>query len=158
MSIDDERKHISNLLKDTQALEVSTGVFKQPLPAGIALDALVAEKVMGWTTLDKCTWLSGDVKTFDHVEKNTWVHPLLGVTRAPPEYSTDIGAAFTIIEKLREHCCCINLRFPTSEDPECELIKFAEYTTESHGPKYYATAPTMPHAICLAAVKAMGAK
>lgn len=100
------------------------------MKAGRELDALVAEEVMG---LDP-----------------EW-HKQVPVGRVTPCYSTDIAAAWEVVEKL-----CREERYPTVQfavnvDGKqawwCSLVNPAD--VEVH-------APAAPLAVCLAALKAVG--
>lgn len=107
---------------------------------GRELDALVAEKVMGW-------------RLGEHLgmKRNVWKLPegqkLNGLDwcNEPPLYSTNIAAAWEVIEKLN---ICI------------EVLRVKEAQTGSW--QYVAStvsgrtiADAAPHAICLAALKAV---
>lgn len=116
--------------------------------AGRYLDALIAEKVMGLESLQLL-----DPKVAGYVyPDDVWPHI--------PDYSTDIAAAWEVVEKLT-----------TSVYTSIELepvAHYKEYTAAISfevddgdavtiaGPFYF-TASSMPHAICLAALKAVGA-
>jgi hypothetical protein len=104
------------------------------LPPGRELDALVAEKVLGWPAARDAKaigeagyWTAGDER---------FIHGL-------PAFSTDIAAAWEVVEKL----------IASDEWPEFSL-EYEATLKWSVGDCYGATAP---HAICLAALKAMGA-
>jgi len=109
--------------------------FKDP---GRELDALVAEKVMGWIKRPKGAgtahlWISSDKQAFHESEL--------------PAYSTDIAAAWQVVEKLtrRDDKLFFTLETPISGSAwECWFSgEWAEGETASH-------------AICLAALKAVG--
>ena len=70
-----------------------------------------------------------------------------------PPYSTDIAAAWEVVEKLRAtgEFCCIDVRHPIHEPIECAFYKVAS----DHKP-LIGVGDTAPHAICLAALKAIG--
>ncbi len=96
---------------------------------GKELDRLVAEKVMDY------------YKNFDNI-------------LSPPKYSTDIAAAWEVVEKLAEDThggfALNQLRFPHRQG-------IRGYLTSFYGETHVeATADTAPHAICLAALKAVG--
>ena len=97
--------------------------------AGRELDALVAEKVMGWTNVRFiCHGLSlrGEVDG-EPSEK-------------VPFYSVDIDAAWDVVEKI---------------GTSFTLERYNRWYVE-FGDRYSAAADTAPHAICLAALKAVG--
>ena len=97
---------------------------------GPELDALVAEKVMGLGN-DWCL----------HVG----VHPPCG-SPCPIDYSTDIAAAWQVVEKIG-NASLVNHASGGAWHVEFEL---------KGGSLPYDTGDTAPHAICLAALKAVG--
>ena len=108
---------------------------------GPELDALVAEKVMGWRMDDnKHLNLAWDPKR----------SPNDGL-RCIPDYSTDIAAAWEVVEKLD------TLALSRGDIADIS-VWVAQFVTE--GPGYpvniQAIAKTPTHAICLAALKAVG--
>lgn len=132
---------------------------------GRELDALVAEKVMGWT---KLLTPEGE-QIFDY-----WRSPEPYMRNCTsddiPQYSTDIAAAWQVIDKL-------TAGDETDEDP-IQLTRghrlrrlyssadwhsgrnsgwWALFVTDGT-PGYGAYGDTAPHAICLAALAAVGVK
>lgn len=108
------------------------------LPPGRELDALIAKKVMGYhLKKDDCNsyWIDND-----NIEPNH-TH----------DYSTDISAAWQIVEKLR-HTWWVDVEARSTLDV-CKLEsqehinerKFIEEIGDS-----------APHAICLAALRTLG--
>lgn len=62
----------------------------EALPAGRELDALVAEKVMGWRRVDDHLWEDADRRLRSTAPWSSWAfHP-----------STDIAAAWQVVEKI----------------------------------------------------------
>lgn len=131
------------------------------------LDALVAEKVMGWERLETEAYEARfphkarrGVIGFDgqlHRNNGPWFYPpgwvILGSAHengcALPEYSADISAAFQIVKKLRKD----GLNFMICAVPQgysCAFTRDNNFTGEM---PYIDSAP---HAICLAALKAVG--
>jgi hypothetical protein len=134
-----------------------------------ALDALVAVKVIGWT------WLR-HVRHFQPPIGREWWRSLFqpshgvkpytsssgDVENVPahgdepiescnaPNYSTDIAAAWTVIEKMRAVNPFQPAWFEISQLPTGWRANFVG------DPHYYAYAETAPLAICLAALRAMG--
>lgn len=120
--------------------------------AGPELDALIATKVMGWTRgiSDVCNVLGW--RTPDSI----WVHDADGV----PHYSTDIAAAWEVVEQLKAHKDYVS--FGLTDDSNSSTATFANFEGvwfagfglgvggECVG------AATAPLAICLAALKAIG--
>lgn len=109
------------------------------MDAGRELDALVAEKVMGWVCI---------------CERK---HQLCPVHDS--YYSTDIAAAWQVVERLKHDGW--NVSIGGDNGWGCTFYKvlvrgndaFTSTWTESHGP---INAENAPLAICLAALKAVG--
>lgn len=119
------------------------------LKPGRELDALVAEKVMGCDDWCTCEWSIGtSPPLFKCDECKKWV------SSSVPGFSTDISAAWEVMEKLRAMTCCLDIRFPTSEPIEVGFILFDEDNLQKHD-KVTVYADAAPHAICLAALKAI---
>jgi len=106
---------------------------------GRELDALVAEKVMGWTYGHPCPegmdclhWADEKGKVRDY---------------KPPQYSTDIAAAWEVVEKMSEQW------------PQYQLAKIEDGWSVMWGFDGYgwpeATGKTAPEAICKAALLAV---
>lgn len=95
------------------------------MKSGRKLDTLVAEKIFN---------LKVDHDTFNEITHEEYYYPV-------EEYSTDISAAWTVVEKLKDNFKMhyIDNRYWVSIN---ENIEEAE---------------TAAHAICLAALKAVGA-
>jgi len=109
------------------------------LEAGRELDALVAEKVMGWKKLND-TGLS-------------WRSPDEGFSNLP-YFSTDISAAWQVVEKMRETRW---IEVHSTIDGEWAAFYTPIGTTDMNQAIHeYAKASTAPLAICRAALKAKG--
>lgn len=116
--------------------------------AGRELDALVADKVMGFK-----------------IEKGSGGEPIIITSQKPrheadlPEYSTDIASAWVVVEYLRRERdwpFCMGVESPSVDQ------HFAGWDAEfdSHNEFFSSntvTGETAPHAICLAALKAVNA-
>ncbi len=101
--------------------------------AGRELDALIAEKVMG--------------RAFDAEFHRECAEDNLETELR--NYSTDIAAAWEVVEKLRSEGCRYSITdCPHEKRPTVQL-------TLKTGAACGAYAPTVPHAICLAALKAL---
>lgn len=106
---------------------------------GRELDALVAEKVMGWKWDEASAWSpSGSKYARDYPNMNGdswwWL----------PEYSTDIAAAMKVLTHVMK-----SYR---------KKISIETYEGEAWSIKPCGTSSrSLPHAICLAALKALGA-
>lgn len=121
------------------------GADWRTLNAGRELDAAVAERVMGWTRTHETHRLHG----------RTYLRgaaPATGRLQAVPAYSTDIAAAWLVVEKLREHgwfpsvqaqeeCGQLGGRWLCEVDPRFSFI-------DGDG-------STAPLAVCRAALAAM---
>lgn len=98
---------------------------------GRDLDALVAEKVMGYRRKrDDCNtyWVDSEGEEPSHSH----------------EYSTDMAAAWSLVDKIS------NIRIETNG------LKWFVFSRGSHSEELLAVSDTAPHAICLAALKAVG--
>ena len=119
------------------------GKSEMNLPPGRKLDCLVALKLFGWIfTAD------GELGS---PERNC-IGGLAGITlQAVPFYSTDISAAWEVVEK-------IDLFFEVSREEK------NRWTATFYKDPFFdvilghARAKTAPHAICLAALKIMEVK
>lgn len=101
--------------------------------AGRELDALVAEKVMGLKV-----WQQGRSRFY---ETNTSVY------NAVPPYSTSTEAAWQVVEKINLFSEYVLYRLNSGSWVVCEPGPIIEF----------ARGETAPHAICLAALAAVGA-
>lgn len=104
---------------------------------GRELDALVAENVMGASRLE-----GQFIKEIDPVSKTVSV----GTEWYYPPYSTDIRDAWEVVEKLLKKHWYFNLR---CHDGEWSVLLDKQVDGDE------IRAPTAPHAICLAALKAL---
>ncbi len=118
---------------------------------GRELDALVAEKVMGITReqMDRYKNLPSYAASYD------------GAVEEPRRYSTDITSAWSVVEKLqssnpywdetgKEAFLAFQMSPAWGVEGACWMVNFGDSTTLEFG-------KTAPHAICLAALKAVGA-
>jgi hypothetical protein len=118
------------------------------LPAGRELDALIAEKVMGWRFmhdgLGNMRWYQ-DTVAIDGYGPNHWG----GYRDFSP--STDIAAAWEIVKKMRARGIPLRLVLVCAPgDPEWWYASF-----EANG--WQVESNTAPLAICRAALRAAGA-
>lgn len=133
------------------------------MEAGRELDALIAEKVMGWKRMsymeaepgckypspERITgyWHSLDLKEQRRAEdcddyyspEDAW---------SP---STDIASAWEVVEKMGRHEISIHMRSDSNTDCVTKRYYLMDYTCRA----LLAEAETAPHAICLAALKAI---
>lgn len=113
--------------------------------AGRDLDILIAEKVFGHT-LPK------------HDDGTAWDPDVAGVS----EYSTDIACAWEVVDKLQSRPDSPRTGdFKLSTPGDIWIAEWSEWSDwfEGKGTIFYqAEAETAPHAICLAALKAVEKK
>ncbi len=139
------------------------------MEAGRELDALIAKTLFGWRT-EKApsTTQPHNMGTNFYNPSGQWVEwvsdeaaPLLRISpgyhvevypRSIPKYSTDIAAAWAILEKLSDETRSEKTRFHFSVGKNsCELERRV-YIGEPD--TFYAEGDTCAHAICLAALDA----
>lgn len=120
------------------------------MEAGRELDALVAEKVFGLVRCTADSHRGSDGATCYALPES----PMMGGELR--SYSTDIAAAWEVVEKIHALGWCSTL----SALPDPSIIRYEmdfdkPPLIDSHHTKVYAIAATAPHAICLAALKAI---
>lgn len=122
------------------------------MDAGRELDALVAEKII---KLSAKYWRPTCFVNDHELDANVWCYDCSGMVddqeRVPEHYSTEIAAAWLVVEKLATQGLRLSLD-AFGGDPW--WVEFADEQWERGA---QATANTAPHAICLAALKAVGA-
>jgi hypothetical protein len=109
------------------------------MTAGRELDALIAEKVMGWRKRGNTDY--GHLIPPGEVEEDRVVWPY-------PCYSTEIEAAWELVEKML-----------AEYGQEVRLVRFAGHGWSAEflglaGNPAFCTGTSAPHAICLAALAA----
>lgn len=127
------------------------------MKAGRELDALVAEKVMGWMDGDGVGLRVADGEVINSMDCRPW---------SP---STDIAAAWEVVEKMAARMRSdsrFNWSGPHFKSPHTYLTSLPEvvyplgtecwYVETSSGVREWSCAATAEHAICLAALKAVG--
>lgn len=125
------------------------------------LDALVAEKVMGWYYIDhpypENLWVEPGKRTTFFPPHFKWSmeeeKKMPGISNgiSCPDYSTDIQAAWQVVEKLKEnkdHLTKITIGTILSS-----WLVAVEVDDKGY---FMAHEHSAPHAICLAALKAVG--
>lgn len=125
--------------------------------AGRELDALVAEKVMGWTwhaVNNICLMLAPqDVKI------EIWSAEAL-MRHSIPCYSTDIGAAWQVVEKMGTRVaskrCAGDFILEWDHLDNCWCAGWAYYSYDGPQYEFAGKAETVPLAICLAGLDAVG--
>lgn len=107
--------------------------------AGRELDALVAEKVMGRRPGPEFHWNFGT-----HVE----------TTGGLPQYSTSIADAWLVVEKMFELGWCFDLNLYSRYTA---VFRKSYLPSRANTDSFEGKEDTAPHAICLAALKAVSA-
>lgn len=141
------------------------------LEPGPELDALVAEKVMGWEHVIKedREYYLGDTTPGFSGRNTYWVKGYssfgvqIGECVLLPKFSTSIAAAWEVVEKLRTWDDGYRIGAYVGVEvwsPDRETETCCEVNIEWHAPAHVAEAgaieATAPHAICLAALRAVG--
>lgn len=120
------------------------------LKAGRELDALIAEKVMGWKRGPKRQYIEGENWLLPDGASPHYREGAVGGLKAIiPSFSTDIAAAFEVFEKLAEQFADVGVHALSRGFWEAEIYD------ESKAEWIRASARTAPLAICLAALKAV---
>lgn len=103
--------------------------------AGRELDALIGEKIIGFSGMGLT-----DPSNYKYPD-DVWPHI--------PEFSTDIAAAMTVLDRLGE----INSVFGDVDIERDQTAKGVRWKVVIDGIESFAD--TLPHAICLAALEAV---
>lgn len=117
------------------------------MEAGRELDAVVAEKVMGWkkTPVDNYPW---QMLPPDATELKV---------KSCPRYSTDIAAAWQVVERFRRGseqtgvAACVGIEICDGCEPDTTVWIYSPMIAHVE-----VTEQNAPLAICLAALKAIG--
>ena len=110
------------------------------------LDERVAMEVMGWHKEPNPMHKKDPV----HYAPERWMLPNGDISGAPSRYSTDISAAWLVVERMRELGFTLRLR-------EFESGHFsAKFVQDDIGRDFEAWDHTAAGAICLAALAAVG--
>lgn len=118
------------------------------MEAGRELDALVAEKVMGLKNIREEEGLFGTMTLYGEQEIPGEFGRL--TAKGLPRYSTDIAAAWGVVEKIRStKLGCFFLNWDRISDMWAAGF-------DGNVGKYEIQQEIAPHAICLAALKAIG--
>ena len=118
------------------------------LQAGPQLDALIAEKVMDWASM--CFTMMG---------APVGIPPDGDLPRDIPHYSTDIKAAWEVVERVEADSWHFRLAGPKCRSAEGKIVDghdalFLDLRSERLSAHAIAETPTL--AICRAALKAVG--
>lgn len=124
---------------------------------GNELDALVAKEVMGWVRLIDCDPPPPEDLLF---REEIWINPANGLLACAhfgkpfPRYSTDIAAAWKVVEKMRAlgfyyavgSICGLQMGIQASDGHHAAFGQYGD-TFKVHA------GDSIPHAICLAALE-----
>lgn len=107
------------------------------------LNVQVAEKIMEWRTW----WSHGD---------GFYLYSTSGENSLPlPAFSTDIAAAWQIVEWLHERKIVVIVSNGNGDSHDCDIILGSPHDVDTLS-GVHVTADSWPRAICLAALKAVG--
>lgn len=125
----------------------------ETMPAGRELDALVAEKVFNYAIRKE--W----VHSADEPDRIWYRPPGSDLFAADlPRYSTDIAVAWRVVEKIKAiPRPQVTYKGAYVRVAVTESASGAACDVQLWGKTCQAKAPTAPHAICLAALKVVGA-
>ena len=118
------------------------------------LDALVAEKVMGWTDI----WTDGDY-FMAYPPHEQRIMQKMGVGYAErypiPNYSSEISAAWEVVEKMRQEGLTVTITTPPTGWKNWDVRGWDDNNNDN---RFIARADTAPRAICIAALHAKGVR
>lgn len=122
------------------------------LKAGLKLDALVAEKVMGWRDVKNES--DNDVRNESGNYDYPWVGGISpdGVFAEVPNFSTDLAAAWTVVEKAQSWYTGTIMRDGVIDTDE----RWAAFVRARPKYPHHMKASALAEAICLAALQAVG--
>jgi hypothetical protein len=149
------------------------------MKAGRELDALIAEKVMGWKAeeLKRGSIFGSEERdlppgTFHFYDgQENFKGEIVGVAKFDkatgepipaypwcylfglPKYSEDLEPAMQVALKIMATGKDVDISMRPGWEHGCRISPRGEFNTPN---VVFKTAPTVPHAICLAAAKAMG--
>lgn len=125
------------------------------LKPGRELDALIAEKVTGWKCIKTFSCVVSGVMQTEKCQGYGTVCSLH--MEDVPNYSTDISAAFEVVEKFKMYEFILSKRFEdhTALTDQVPYWFEVEFNTDFN---YYGVQSkiSFAHCICLAALKAIG--
>ena len=132
------------------------------MEAGKELDALVAEKVMG---IAPSEWPWGCHAEGHTMDEDVWCYTC-GMLysegeRVPPPYSSSISAAWRVVEKMRSGGWLVSMLGMMEGAWEGRYHASFRHVSQSEFGMHVRSAPassamSAPHAICLAALEAVG--
>lgn len=122
------------------------------MKAGRELDALVAEKVMGCKVLNAKTAAPDcGCPPSDEYSNRPHSSNKLGDDRHLQRYTTDMAAAWEIVRHMNMKCDWLF----SVRQRKSGAWRAMFFTPDVDGPYFKSIRETMPHAICLAALKAV---
>lgn len=123
------------------------------LPPGRELDALVAEKVMGWTEVHfEAEWIHWYGSGEEVIPANTFGrHPQAIGDSIIPRYSTSIADAWKVVGQMRAHGYRLVLWTPLDDDTRIHCT--AQF--ENGHQNIDGEGESAPHAICRAALSTL---
>lgn len=128
------------------------------MKAGRELDALIAEKVMGWKKLYRKDYTNvGDWHGLDWMYENKQ-SAIYYDAQTCPSYSVDIAAAWEVVEKLSANRPLSTTLHVLASPGGNYCVNIFQNFMDSYGQWRqkdlgYVVEDTVPHAICLAALK-----
>ncbi|MEK8215527.1 BC1872 family protein [Paenibacillus sp. FSL L8-0463] len=120
----------------------------QGMKPGREMDALIAEKVLGWTDIKRVNPAVIHSFSADGNHANFGFSPVLYKHVPFPLYSTDISAAWEVVTHLKSKYWYFML---SDENEGWE----ASFYWDPHRPAFEAVSATAPEAICKAALLAV---
>lgn len=128
------------------------------MEAGLELDRLVAEKIIGWTDIQIVPHWQNSRKVLEGIKPDTIASQYTGYRskHVIPGYSSDIAASWTVVNKLNDLGFAVFIEQMT--DGLCNAYIKKESLEISLVISETERLTKAPHAICLAALKAIGVK
>lgn len=137
------------------------------LIAGRDLDALIAEKVMGWTWRKNTKVRSGGLPDFaagtrtlspdddcGMLKRATGNEPIsVGLMRRVPYYSSNIADAWSVVAKMRKQDFSLDMQISSGPMNSCRVQFWPNDCADEDGIVF---ADHAPEAICRAALAAIG--
>lgn len=124
--------------------------------AGRELDTLVAVKVMGWSKTTEL-WNRGLTESV-----LAGLHPESKLPEKVPFYSTDISAAWRVVDFLRSKKMLLDIQEGENNDGPFFQVEINQFNVSKSRGGYWDTVvdstdgDSIPHAICLAALRSVG--
>jgi len=116
------------------------------MEAGRELDTRIAIKVMGWTRVERST------TGIAYPPRPSGFDPARHAYHSVPHYSTDIAAAWLVVERMKDNGCSLQLHWEAGRSRQWVADFVEESDEEFTGEQLGDTAPL---AICRAALAAV---